>query len=82
MSEMLRVENLKTYFDTRKGLVKAVDDISFSIDKGEILGIVGESGAGKSITGFSLIKYCRSCSIIESRNFIMCPPSLRIFDNL
>lgn len=55
MSEMLRVENLKTYFDTRKGLVKAVDDISFTIEKGEILGIVGESGAGKSITGFSLI---------------------------
>lgn len=55
MSEMLRVENLKTYFDTRKGLVKAVDGISFSINKGEILGIVGESGAGKSITGFSLI---------------------------
>ncbi len=55
MSEMLRVENLKTYFDTRKGMVQAVDDISFSIDKGEILGIVGESGAGKSITGFSLI---------------------------
>jgi len=55
MSEMLRVENLNTYFDTRKGLVKAVDGISFSINKGEILGIVGESGAGKSITGFSLI---------------------------
>ena len=55
MSEMLRVGNLNTYFDTRKGLVKAVDGISFSIDKGEILGIVGESGAGKSITGFSLI---------------------------
>ncbi len=55
MSEMLRVKNLKTHFDTRKGLVKAVDDISFSINKGEILGIVGESGAGKSITGFSLI---------------------------
>jgi len=55
MSEMLRVENLNTYFDTRKGLVKAVDGISFSVDRGEILGIVGESGAGKSITGFSLI---------------------------
>ncbi|MEA3544871.1 MAG: ABC transporter ATP-binding protein [Thermodesulfobacteriota bacterium] len=55
MSEMLRVENLKTYFDTRKGMIKAVDNISFSINKGEILGIVGESGAGKSITGFSLI---------------------------
>ncbi len=55
MNEMLRVENLQTYFDTRKGLIKAVDGISFSVDKGEILGIVGESGAGKSITGFSLI---------------------------
>lgn len=55
MSEMLRVENLKTYFDTRKGMIKAVDDTSFTLNKGEILGIVGESGAGKSITGFSLI---------------------------
>jgi len=53
---LLEVKNLKTHFFTRKGVIKAVDGISFTIEKGEILGIVGESGAGKSITGFSLLK--------------------------
>lgn len=53
---LLEVNNLKTHFFTRNGLIKAVDGISFSIEEGEILGIVGESGAGKSITGFSLLK--------------------------
>ncbi len=53
---LLEVKNLKTHFFTRKGVVKSVDGISFSIEKGKILGIVGESGAGKSITGFSIIK--------------------------
>jgi len=52
---LLEVNNLKTHFFTRNGVVKSVDGISFSIEKGEILGIVGESGAGKSITGFSIL---------------------------
>jgi oligopeptide/dipeptide ABC transporter ATP-binding protein len=52
---VLQVTGLKTYFFTRKGVVKAVDDVSFSLRKGEILGLVGESGAGKSITGFSIL---------------------------
>lgn len=55
MDDLLKVERLKTYFFTRKGVVKAVDGVSFSLKPGEILGIVGESGAGKSITGFSII---------------------------
>ncbi|MBT6450252.1 MAG: ATP-binding cassette domain-containing protein, partial [Verrucomicrobiales bacterium] len=46
---LLEVDNLKTYFHTRNGVVKAVDDISFTLEKGEILGIVGESGSGKSV---------------------------------
>lgn len=52
---LLEVNNLKTHFFTRNGVVKSVDGISFSLQKGEILGIVGESGAGKSITGFSIL---------------------------
>ena len=52
---LLEVKNLKTHFFTRNGVVKSVDGIDFTIEKGEILGIVGESGAGKSITGFSIL---------------------------
>jgi oligopeptide/dipeptide ABC transporter ATP-binding protein len=50
MSGILEVKNLKTYFRTPDGLVKAVDDISFELQKGEILALVGESGCGKSVT--------------------------------
>ena len=52
---LFEVNNLKTHFFTRGGVVKSVDGISFDIEEGEILGIVGESGAGKSITGFSIL---------------------------
>lgn len=52
---LLSVKNLKTYFYTSEGVVKAVDDVSFDIKKGEILSIVGESGCGKSITSLSIL---------------------------
>ena len=52
---LLEIDNLKTYFHTRNGVVKAVDDISFTVEKGEILGIVGESGSGKSVTVHTLM---------------------------
>ena len=51
----LAVEGLRTEFDTRAGLVTAVNDVSFSVEKGRILGLVGESGSGKSVTGFSIL---------------------------
>ena len=66
MSNVLEVKNLLTYFHTKKGLVKAVDGVSFSIDAGKALGIVGESGAGKSITGFSLLRLIDPPGRIES----------------
>ncbi len=52
---LLQVNNLRIEFPTRRGTLVAVDDISFHIDPGEILGVVGESGAGKSLTGASII---------------------------
>lgn len=53
---LLTVKNLKTYFSLASGTVKAVDGVSFTLDKGEILGIVGESGCGKSVTASSIIR--------------------------
>ena len=52
---ILRVKDLRTYFKTDEGTVKAVDGVSFDLRKGETLGIVGESGSGKSVTNLSII---------------------------
>ena len=53
---VLDVDNLHTHFFTRRGLVRAVDGISFHVRKGEVLGLIGESGSGKSVTGFSIMR--------------------------
>jgi len=56
MSHLLEVNNLRTHFPTRSGLVRAVDGVSFYLDRGELLGLVGESGCGKSMTALSLMR--------------------------
>ena len=52
---LLKVRNLKTYFDTKGGVIPAVNGASFQVERGEVLGIVGESGCGKSVTSLSIL---------------------------
>lgn len=72
MSEnMLEVRNLKKFFTTKKGLLKAVNDVSFNIPRGETLGIVGESGCGKTTTGRAAIRLIEATDgeiLFEGRN--------------
>ena len=67
---LLDVKGLKTYFHTFKGVVKAVDDVSFSLKEGEILGIVGESGSGKSVTSFSILKLVEEPGVVEAEQIL------------
>ncbi|TAM99530.1 MAG: ATP-binding cassette domain-containing protein, partial [Rhizobiaceae bacterium] len=55
MTATLSVKNLRVEIPTRRGVLTAIDDLSFDIAAGEVLGVVGESGAGKSITGSAII---------------------------
>ena len=63
---LLEVKNLHTYFKTKKGIVKAVNDVSYSLEAGKTLGIVGESGSGKSVSAMSIIKLLDGNGYIES----------------
>jgi oligopeptide/dipeptide ABC transporter ATP-binding protein len=56
MPDLLKIRDLKTYFYIEEGTVKAVDGVSFSLKKGETLGIVGESGSGKTVTSLSILR--------------------------
>ena len=53
---LLEVKNLHTYFKTKKGTVKAVNDVSYSLEPGRTIGIVGESGSGKSVSAMSILR--------------------------
>ena len=62
---LLTVENLRTYYFTEKGSVKAVDGVSFSVEKGESLGIAGESGCGKSTVAFSIMRLIKGGKVVQ-----------------
>ncbi|MCG8566935.1 MAG: ABC transporter ATP-binding protein, partial [Desulfobacterales bacterium] len=55
MKPLLEIQNLKTYFHTQRGIIRAVDEVSLTLNPGEILGVVGESGCGKSVTAQSIM---------------------------
>ncbi|WP_311482553.1 ATP-binding cassette domain-containing protein, partial [uncultured Anaerococcus sp.] len=57
---LLEINNLHTYFSTRRGLIKAVNDVTLSVDEGKTLGLVGESGSGKSQTAMSILQLFES----------------------
>lgn len=63
---LLEVEHLHTFFTTKRGIVKAVNDVTYSLEAGETLGIVGESGSGKSVSAMSIIKLLDGNGRIES----------------
>jgi len=63
---VLEVKDLRTWFHTRDGVAKAVDGVDFTVRKGEVLGIVGESGCGKSVTSLSIMKLIPKPGVIES----------------
>ena len=63
---LLEVKNLHTFFKTRNGTVKAVNDVSYSIERGRTLGIVGESGSGKSVSAMSILRLLDANGYIES----------------
>lgn len=68
---ILRVKNLKTSFFTKKGVVAAVDGVDFHVNSGKVLGIVGESGCGKSVTSMSILKLLADYARIDKNSQII-----------
>ncbi len=71
MEYTLKIEHLQTQFHTRKGIVPAVDDVSIEIPKGKIVGLVGESGCGKSMTAMSVMQLVRKPGKIEGGKIML-----------
>lgn len=76
--DILQVSNLKTYFYTSNGIVKAVDGVSFNIEKGKVFGIVGESGSGKTLTALSILRLVSWPGNIAGGSVIFNPSTFRL----
>lgn len=63
---LLELKDLKTFFKTKRGVIKAVNGVSYSLDAGKVLGVVGESGSGKSVSAMSILKLLDNNGYIES----------------
>ena len=68
---LLEVKNLHTFFTTKKGIVKAVNDVSYSLEAGKTIGIVGESGSGKSVSAMSILQLLDGNGYIESGEILL-----------
>src|SRR5688500_20262656 len=77
---VLEVRSLKTQFKTQDGVVRAVDEVSFYVMPGQTLGVVGESGCGKSMTGLAIMRLIPSPpgKIVAGATFFDCADSLRM----
>src|SRR5260221_9763339 len=82
MSHLLEVKNLATHFPTRAGLVRAVDGVSFHLDRGELLGLVGESGCGKSMTALSIMRLIAPPGKVVAGEILFARPDLLAVFNL
>lgn len=63
---MLELQDLHTFFTTKRGIVKAVNGVSYSVESGRTLGVVGESGSGKSVSAMSILRLLDGNGYIES----------------
>ena len=70
MSEILKIENLRVSFELTNGTSHIVNGLNLSVQKGHLVGLVGESGAGKSVAASAILGFVRKPGVIESRNII------------
>ncbi len=80
MDNLINISNLKISFSTENGMLTAVNNVSFSIKKGEIVGIAGESGSGKSLTALSLMKLLPKSANVSSNKMLLYPDSPQTLD--
>ena len=77
---LLEVKNLKTYFYTEDGVVRAVDGVSFEVYPGEVLGLVGESGCGKSVTSLSIMRLISKPGRVDAGEILLDGENLLTLD--